>query len=344
MKSHRWNRWFVGVLAMVTCCANAAIADESDSWANLKLWYRQPAAEWTQALPVGNGRLGAMVFGGVSQDRLQLNEVSLWSGSPQDADNPEALPAMQEIRRLIFDGQYAQANALASRKLICKGPGSGSGGGAKVALRQLSDSWRPVPGLPRPRWGNGLPTPTRSRHGNRHRPIPSGRRRLHKRGLLQRSRSGPGVRLTCDKPGRISFTADLKRPERFTASADGTDGLIMAGQMNDGKNGTSGIQYVARLRAACRRRQDKRRRQQPSHRRGERRHATPRRRNRLQAPAARVSRKRSTDHNRRTAHGCDEEILSGSARQARGRSSEVLPARRSQPGLGRRRGRQNADG
>ena len=56
--------------------------------ANLRLWYEQPAAAWTEALPVGNGRLGCMVFGGVDEERIQLNEDSLWSGSPQDADNP----------------------------------------------------------------------------------------------------------------------------------------------------------------------------------------------------------------------------------------------------------------
>ncbi|MBP8912439.1 MAG: glycoside hydrolase family 95 protein, partial [Phycisphaerae bacterium] len=117
---------------MVAICTTTGVANNDDSWARLKLWYRQPAEEWTQALPVGNGRLGAMIFGRIENERLQLNEISLWSGSPQDADNPEALPALHEIRRLIFEGQYAQANRLASKTLICKGRGSGSGSGAKV--------------------------------------------------------------------------------------------------------------------------------------------------------------------------------------------------------------------
>ncbi|MCX5758889.1 MAG: glycoside hydrolase N-terminal domain-containing protein, partial [Candidatus Hydrogenedentes bacterium] len=56
----------------------------------LSLWYRQPATVWTEALPLGNGRWGAMVFGGLGRERIQLNEDSLWSGGPQDADNPEA--------------------------------------------------------------------------------------------------------------------------------------------------------------------------------------------------------------------------------------------------------------
>jgi alpha-L-fucosidase 2 len=57
----------------------------------LRLWYRQPAAQWVEALPVGNGRLGAMVFGGVEKERLQLNEDTLWAGGPYDPNNPEAL-------------------------------------------------------------------------------------------------------------------------------------------------------------------------------------------------------------------------------------------------------------
>src|SRR5688572_7009061 len=64
-----------------------------------KLWYRQPAASWVQALPVGNGRLGAMVFGGVDSDRLQLNEDTLWAGGPYDPNNPQALSALPEVRR-----------------------------------------------------------------------------------------------------------------------------------------------------------------------------------------------------------------------------------------------------
>jgi len=64
----------------------------------LKLWYRQPAAAWTQALPVGNGRLAAMVFGDTRRERLQLNEDTVWSGEKRDRSNPEAPKAIPEIR------------------------------------------------------------------------------------------------------------------------------------------------------------------------------------------------------------------------------------------------------
>src|SRR5688500_5159024 len=71
----------------------------------LKLWYRRPAEEWVEALPIGNGRLGAMVFGGIERERLQLNEDSLWSGRPKDWNNPGAREALVEVRRLIAEGR-----------------------------------------------------------------------------------------------------------------------------------------------------------------------------------------------------------------------------------------------
>src|SRR3954468_10036825 len=68
---------------------------------DLRLWYRQPAKAWVEALPVGSGRLGAMVFGGTAVEQLQLNESTLWGGGPYDPVNPQAAGALPEIRRLI---------------------------------------------------------------------------------------------------------------------------------------------------------------------------------------------------------------------------------------------------
>ena len=79
------------------------------------LWYRQPAREWVEALPVGNGRLGAMVFGGVEEERLQLNEDTIWSGGPYDPANPAALEAYPKIRELIFAGKQKEAEELVSK-------------------------------------------------------------------------------------------------------------------------------------------------------------------------------------------------------------------------------------
>jgi len=78
----------------------------------LTLWYRQPAAEWVEALPVGNGALGAMVYGGVNREWLQLNEESLWTGMPITRDREGAVDALREARELLFNGQYAEADAV----------------------------------------------------------------------------------------------------------------------------------------------------------------------------------------------------------------------------------------
>jgi alpha-L-fucosidase 2 len=111
----------------VTVSAEGEPESAADS---MKLWYRQPAKVWTEALPVGNGRLGAMVFGGVEHERIQLNEDSLWSGGPQDADNPDALAHLGEARRLLFEGRYVEAQELVTKTMVCKGLGSHSGNSA----------------------------------------------------------------------------------------------------------------------------------------------------------------------------------------------------------------------
>ena len=85
---------------------------------NAILRYDRPAPQWDHAMPLGNGRLGAMVFGSVNRERIQLNEQSLWMGWPRDSDNPEALAALPEVRRLLFSGAPVQAYTLAEKKLM----------------------------------------------------------------------------------------------------------------------------------------------------------------------------------------------------------------------------------
>jgi len=92
-------------------------AAASDS---LSLWYTRPASKWVEALPVGNGRIGAMVFGDPSQERLQLNEDTLWAGGPYDPSNPDALGALARVRELIFAGRYVEAEALANEKMMAR--------------------------------------------------------------------------------------------------------------------------------------------------------------------------------------------------------------------------------
>lgn len=85
--------------------------------ADLNLWYDKPASVWNQALPVGNGRLGAMYFGNPSNDRLQLNEGTFWSGSPSRNDNNSAKGVLKTVRNLIFNSQYSNVETLINSKI-----------------------------------------------------------------------------------------------------------------------------------------------------------------------------------------------------------------------------------
>ena len=80
---------------------------------DLELWYDRPARQWVEALPVGNGRLGAMVFGGIDRERIQFNESTLWTGRPHRYDRPEAHRRLDEIRRLLFAGEQKKAEEVA---------------------------------------------------------------------------------------------------------------------------------------------------------------------------------------------------------------------------------------
>ncbi|HEY8152204.1 MAG TPA: glycoside hydrolase N-terminal domain-containing protein, partial [Vicinamibacteria bacterium] len=100
------------------CGAQAQAVPAPDDSRGPVLFYRQPAKEWVEALPIGNGRLGGMVFGGVPAERIQLNEDTFWSGGPYDAINPEALPYLPKVRELIRDGRYKEAQDLADEKLM----------------------------------------------------------------------------------------------------------------------------------------------------------------------------------------------------------------------------------
>src|SRR5512137_1975521 len=97
-----------------------AIRKASANSQRLVLWYEKPASQWVEALPIGNGRLGAMVFGGTASERLQLNEDTLYAGGPYDPNNREALAALPEARRLIFEGKYKEANDLVGAKMMAQ--------------------------------------------------------------------------------------------------------------------------------------------------------------------------------------------------------------------------------
>jgi len=96
-------------------CSTASLLAQSNDY---KLWYNKPAQVWTEALPLGNGRLGAMVFGNPATEQIQLNEATIWAGSPNNNPNPEALTNIPKIRELIFAGKYVDAQALATQKVM----------------------------------------------------------------------------------------------------------------------------------------------------------------------------------------------------------------------------------
>lgn len=215
----------------------------------IALWYDQPAGQWLEALPVGNGRLGCMVFGGIEAERLQLNEDSVDSGSVQDSDNPDALPALPEVRRLLFAGKYTEANALAIKRLICKGAGSGFANAANLPFgcyQTLGDLT--------------LKLDVEGRASDYHRALDLdtaiatvtcclGDATFTREVFSSAPDQVLVMRLSCDQPGKIGFTASLTRPERFATAADGADGLVMSGQLKDGQGGTMGMKYMVRLRA-----------------------------------------------------------------------------------------------
>src|SRR5690606_29283908 len=94
---------------------------------NLKLWYDKPAGRWEETLPLGNGLIGMMPDGGVQSESIVLNEISMWSGSPQDPNNYNAYKSVEEIQKLLLAGKNDLAEALVNENFVAKGEGSGGG-------------------------------------------------------------------------------------------------------------------------------------------------------------------------------------------------------------------------
>lgn len=229
--------------AMPVLNGNAAAPEEA-----LSLWYRAPANEWIYALPIGNGRLGAMVYGGVNREYLQLNEDSLWSGQPIERDNPTALETLPRARQLLFDHKYIEAQDLIEEKFmgtrIEKGLHTYQTLGDLVLTfpenQQVSDYRRDL---------------------NLDNAVASVRYTADGVTYTREVFSSPVdqaiiMRITASQPGKISLVAELNRPADFstTASADGT--LVMRGQarasdeIQEGRvpSADTGVEYCARLK------------------------------------------------------------------------------------------------
>ncbi len=204
----------------------------------LSLWYQQPAVQWTDALPVGNGRLGAMVFGGINHERLQLNEDTLWAGGPYDPVNPNAKAALPDVRQLIFAGRYADAAGLITAKTLATPLGQM----AYETVGDLSLDFPAVTAVQNYRRDLNLDTAvaTTSFTANGV---------TYKREVF----CSPVdkvivVRLTADKPGSISFTAGMQTPQQAGVTVDSGNTLVMSG-VNGDDNGIKGaLKFQARVR------------------------------------------------------------------------------------------------
>jgi alpha-L-fucosidase 2 len=209
------------------------------------IWFDTPARNFTESSPMGNGRLGAMMFGGVDEERIVLNESSVWSGSPQDADREDAYKALPEIRRLLLEGKNPEAEALVNANFTCKGPGSSGGQyGCYQVLGNLhlffsSDNTNaPVSGYRRELNLNDAVTDLRFSRGDVE---------FHREMFVSKPDEVMVLRLSANQSRQISFEARLDRPERFATAGDGNNGLMMTGQLDNGTDG-KGVRYAARIR------------------------------------------------------------------------------------------------
>ena len=210
----------------------------------LTLWYRQPAKRWLEALPVGNGRLGAMVFGGVTTERLALNESTFWSGaSGTNHDNPAAREQLPVIRKLLFDGQYQKAVDLISRHLL----GRQGNYGTHLPVGDLLLQMRHAEGaVSNYRRDLDLDQATAAVGYS------IGGVRFTRQVIASHPDHVMAVRLSADQPGKVSFQL------RFKANRDpnqvhtrGNDTLVITAAAREQKHsdGTTGVSLAGLVRA-----------------------------------------------------------------------------------------------
>jgi alpha-L-fucosidase 2 len=129
-KNNFFNHTTLLLVLISTLSRSACFSSAADT--STALWFDKPAQSFHQSLPLGNGRLGAMVFGGVHDERIVLNESSVWSGSREETDRPGAHQALAEIRRLLIEGKNVEAEKLVNANFTCQGQGSGHAKGANL--------------------------------------------------------------------------------------------------------------------------------------------------------------------------------------------------------------------
>ncbi|MDO9581313.1 MAG: glycoside hydrolase family 95 protein, partial [Bacteroidales bacterium] len=202
----------------------------------MKIWFNEPADNWNEALPVGNGRLGAMVFGEIEKERIELNEESVWTGEQRWDANPEALKSLPKVRQLLFEGKYKEAEALAQKSILAYKPQN------PVATYQaLGDLYLDFGSL------RGVT--------NYHRELDiedAIARVTYSFNQVNFTReifsSAPDqaivVRLTADKPGEITFNSWLSRQENKSSIKVANNEIIMSEHVGDG----IGVKMYTRMR------------------------------------------------------------------------------------------------
>ncbi len=235
------NETLLGLVAgalVISAATTAAQAKATDAGA-MTLWYDKPAAQWIEALPIGNGSMGAMVFGGAPAERIQFNEDTLWAGKPRDYTHAGAAEQLPEIRKLLLEGKQRDAQTLASKTFM------------SIPLRQMA--YQPFGDIELTFPGQDKPTDYR-RQLDLSQAVASVR---YKIGDVTYTRevfaSYPDktivVHITASQPGKLDFTANLKCPHKdSTVSAMGETGLVLRGQL---PQPASVLSFEARLQVSA---------------------------------------------------------------------------------------------
>lgn len=210
----------------------------------LQIWFSKPAVQWEETLPLGNGRLGMTPDGGVEKEKVVLNDITLWSGSPQDANNYEAYKQLPEIRRLLSEGKNDEAQKLIDKNFVCLGPGSGGPQwGCFQMLADLNITYKYDGNASAykdyRRWlslDSALATTVMTINGVH-----------YKREYFTSFGDDVDViRLTASEKGKISFSTAISRSERGAASTAG-HALLLEGQLDNGTDG-KGMRYSTQVK------------------------------------------------------------------------------------------------
>jgi len=209
------------LLVSLSLSAEITVADDGAD-AAVTLWYRQPAAKWVEALPLGNGRLGAMVFGSVPQERLQLNEESLWAGEPCDAYPDDFREHLTELQQLVLDGKIAEARELGLKKLT-KSPTSFR------SYQPLADLMIETEAEATGDYRRDLNLAT----GVARVECRLGDALLTREMFISAVDDVLAIRLAADKPGAVHAKIRLTREKDMVVTAEGAHRLRMDGQIVD---------------------------------------------------------------------------------------------------------------